>query len=220
MAETSEARKPVETGDRNQPEARDRGRLHSVADQAGQEARQSGEKSAEALRRTAEATADATRRTAEAAADATRRAADQGHDLAMSGLRAIAGVQRPLADAGLEQSRRLVETTAHVTDVYRQAAERADVDVRALFNSWTSVGRGLQDWQRAYFDLFQQSMGSIEDKRRHLAKCNSPVEFAEVQRDLYVELVRNTLTANARLWQLVGQIAQQAVQPLQHRAQT
>ena len=155
MAETSEARKPAETGDRNQPEARDRGRLHSVADQAGQEARQSGEKSAEALRRTAEATADATRRTAERLL-MQRDVRPTRAMTWLSGLRAIAGVQRPLADAGLEQSRRLVETTAHVTDVYRQAAERADVDVRALFDSWTSVGRGLQEWQRAYFDLFQR----------------------------------------------------------------
>ena len=219
MAETSEARRTVEAGERNQPDARDRGKLHSGADHAGQEARQAGDQSAEAVRRTTESTANATRRTAEAAADAARRAADQGHDLAMSGLRAIAGVQGPLADAGLEQSRRLVETTARVTDLYRQAAERADDDVRALFESWTSVGRGLQEWQRAYFDLFQRSVGSIEGRRGDLLRSNSPVEFAEIQRDLYVELVRSTLTGNVRLWQLVGQIAQQAVQPLQQRAQ-
>ena len=54
MAETSEARRTVEAGERNQPDARDRGKLHSGADHAGQEARQAGDQSAEAVRRTTE----------------------------------------------------------------------------------------------------------------------------------------------------------------------
>jgi len=45
------------------------------------------------------------------------------------------------------------------------------------------------------------------------------VQFAEVQRDLYVDLVSTTLTASTTLLQLTGQIAQDAVRPLQERRQ-
>jgi hypothetical protein len=218
MTPETEFRKPAEAGERNPPETRDRSRLHSAADQIGQEARQAGEKNAEAARRIAEATADTTRRAAEAAADVTRRAAAQGNEVAMSSLRAIAGAQGPLADVGLDQSQRALEVTTRVTDVYHEAAERAANDLDALIGSWTTLGRGLQRWQHAYFDQLQQFMGSIARKRQDLLRSNSPVEFATVQRDLYVDLVRRAFEANATLLQLTGQIAQEAVRPLQERA--
>jgi hypothetical protein len=179
---------------------------------------EAGEKGPEAAKHTGGTTADATRRTAEAAADATRHAAAQGNEMAMSSLRAIAGVQGPLADAGFDQSQRALDVTTRVTDVYHDAAERAAHDLDALIGSWTSLGRGLQRWQHAYFDQLQQFMGSVARKRQDLLRSNSPVEFASVQRDLYVDLVRRAFEANATLLQLTGQIAQEAVRPLQERA--
>jgi hypothetical protein len=145
------------------------------------------------------------------------RAADQGREATLSGLRALAGVQGPLADAGFEQSRRALEVTSGLTDVYRQGAERAAGDVRALFDSWASLGRGVQQWQQAYVDALRQSMESMARKRQDLVQANSPMQFAEVQRDLYVDLMKNTLKASTTLLQLTGQIAQEAVRPLQER---
>jgi hypothetical protein len=220
MPETGESRKPAEISERNQSDARDRSRLDAGADQVGREARQVGERSVEAAKRTAETTADATRRTAEVAADITRRVFDQGPEAAIRSLRAIAGVQRPLADAGFEQSRRVLETTARITDVYREGSERAANDVHALFDAGVNFGRGLQRWQHAYFELLQQSVGSVARKQQDLLRSNSPVEFAEVQRDLYVDLVRNASTANATLLHLTGQIVHDAVRPLEQRART
>jgi hypothetical protein len=213
MAETP--KKPGENNERDQSDTRDRSRLHAVADQAAEVARQVGDTSADTVKRVGETVADGTRRTNEAAADATRRAADQGREATMSGLRAIAGLQ----DAGFEQSRRVVEATARITDVYREASERAAGDVHALFDSWTSLGRGLQRWQQAYFDHLEQWVQSVAGKRQDLVRSNSPVALAEIQRDLYVDLVGKTLSASTTLLQVSGQIAQDAVRPLQDRAQ-
>ena len=148
----------------------------------------------------------ATRRTADAAAETAQRATDQGREAIVSGLRAVANAQGPLADAGFEQSRRALEITSRVTDVYRQAAERAADDVHALFDSWMSLGRGLQRWQQAYADALRQSLESVADKRQNMLQSDSPVHFAEVQRDLYVDLVSNTVQASTRLLELTGQI--------------
>jgi hypothetical protein len=210
MMPDTESRKPGEASERNQPDTRDRSRLHSAADQTRQEARQAGEKGAEAAKHTAQAAADVTWRTAEVVAE--------GREATMSGLRAIAGVQGPLADASFEQSRRVVETTARITYLYREAAERAAGDVHALFDAWTSLGRGLQDWQYAYFDALRQAVESVARRRQDFVRSNSPVQFAEVQRDLYVDLVSNTCRANATLLQLAGQITQNAVRPLMENA--
>lgn len=238
----------IENNERDATDTRDRGKLHAVVDQTADVARQVGDKGADIAKRAADTAADATRRTtevatnvsekiagavkgsADTAADATRRTAeiatdtagrvaDQGREATISGLRAIAGVQGPLADAGLEQSRRAMEISSRVTDVYRQAAERAAGDVRALFDSWMSVGRGVQQWQQAYFDALRRSLETVARRRQDFAQTSSPVQFAEVQRDLYVDLVNTTLTASTTLLQLTGQIAQDAVRPLHERRQ-
>jgi hypothetical protein len=182
---------------------------NSESDQTGQAARQLRDKATEAVKRSVETTADV-----------TRRAADQSREATISGLRAIAGVQGPLADAGFEQSRRTLEITSALTDVYRQAAERAGGDVRALFDSSMSFGRGLQQWQQAYVDAVRQSLEGVASKRQDFLQSNSPLQFAEVQRDLYVDLVNTTLKASTTLLQLAAQISQDALRPLQERAQT
>src|SRR4051812_10244436 len=118
----------AENNERDAIDTRDRGKLHAVVDQTAETARQVGDKGADIAKRAVDTAADATRRTAEVAtkvgekiagavkggadtaADATRRTAeiatdtagrvaDQGREATMSGLRAIAGVQGPLADA-------------------------------------------------------------------------------------------------------------------------
>ena len=177
-----------------------------------------GERIVGAVRGNADTVTGATRRTADAAAETAQRATDQGREAIVSGLRAVANAQGPLADAGFEQSRRALEITSRVTDVYRQAAERAADDVHALFDSWMSLGRGLQQWQQAYADALRQSLESVADKRQDLLQSDSPVHFAEAQRDLYVDLVRNTVQASTRLLELAGQIVQDSARPLQQRA--
>jgi hypothetical protein len=233
-------RTPGENSERDQS---DRGRLHAVADQTAEVARQVGDKGADLAKRAVQTATDAGRRTAEAAthlgekvsgavkgttetatdaaqrtAEIARNTAERGREAALSGFRAIAGAQAPLADAGFEQSRRALEVTSAVTDVYRQAAERAAGDVRALFDCWANLGRGMQQWQQAYVDAVRGSMESLTRKRQDLVQANSPVQFAEVQRDLYVDFVNHTAKASATLLQLAGQIAQDAVRPLQERA--
>ena len=171
------------------------------------------EKSTEATKRFAGTAADTTRRTADAAAETAQRLTDQGREAIVSGLRAVANAQGPLADAGLDQSRRALEITSRITDVYRQAAERAAGDVHALFDAWMSFGRGLQRWQQAYAEALRQSLESVADKRQALLQSNSPVRFAEVQRDLYTEFMNHTVQASTRLLELTGQIVQELVAP-------
>src|SRR5256885_13961342 len=120
MAEPAESNQSTESSERNQPDARDRSRLHAGAAQTSRDTRQIGERGAEAAKRAAEVTADAARRTTEVAADMTRRAAAQGNEVAMSSLRAVAGAQAPLADLGFDQSQRALEITTQVTGVFRE----------------------------------------------------------------------------------------------------
>jgi hypothetical protein len=201
MDTNPEPTKPGDAVERASSKAR------GIANQAGREARAAAERGA-----------DVAKRTAEAAAEATRRATEQTEDAVKLGLRVIADVQKPLTDIGIDQGRRMLDVTARMGDAYREAAERTADDVHALIASWENYGRGLQRWQHAWFDLFQQSIGGFDRKRQELLRCNSLEEFAGVQRDIYVDYVNYLLNAGTTLLQLAGQIAQSAAEPLQQRA--
>jgi hypothetical protein len=245
MAETIQKLEP--TSERDQSEARDRSTLQAVSDQAADVAHRVGDKSADAVKRLGEGTTDVARRTAEIAtnvgkkiadvgkrtvetvAGATKPTSEAGEETARKSveqpgqatvvtLRAIAATQEPLAYIGFDQSQRALEIVTRVTDAYRQATERAAEDVHALIDSWLSLGHGLQRWQHAYFDHLQDWTSAVARKRQQLTTSNSPIELAEMQRDLYVDLMGNSLKASTALLQLAGQIVQEAVQPLQQRA--
>ncbi|MBV8867971.1 MAG: hypothetical protein JOY65_00935, partial [Acetobacteraceae bacterium] len=51
-----------------------------------------------------------------------------------------------------------------------------------------------------------------------LLRAGSPVEAAQIQRDLYVEMVNSAIASGSTLLQLAGQIAQDTARPLQDRA--
>lgn len=189
MANSPEARKT----DNEQGESR---RLASVGERGGQAAGHAGEE----------------------AARAGNQAAEAGRDAAGAGLQALAGMQAPLAEASFERSRHALQATVHVTDVYRDAVERTSDDVQALVASFAKLGRGLHQWQHACADLMQQSMERMHRKPQDLLRARSFSELAEVQRDLYTDLVDNMMTTNSALLQLTVRIAQDAVRPLQERA--
>src|SRR4051812_27612690 len=196
---------------RDQPEAREAVRLSAASSQIANDTRVAAAKAAEAAVEIENAAANAT-------SDMVHRAADQGREYARQGMRAMAAVQAPLADVSYEGSRRMVEATAGVTDIYRDTAERSAGDVQALVGAYTSIGRGCQQYQHTCLDLLSRSMQSMASKQQNLSRANSPVAFAEIQRDICFEAVNAMFTGSTTLLQLVGQIAQDAVKPLQERA--
>ena len=82
----------------------------------------------------------------------TQRAADRGRENVRQGVHAITSAQAPLADMGYDNSRRFVETTASVTEVYRDATESTAEDVMSLVGAYSNIGRGMQRYQHALFD--------------------------------------------------------------------
>ncbi len=210
MATAPEAKRAQETQASEQSET---SRPRVVAAQVAQDIRTASEATVEAGVRTTGAAADVMR-------DLTRRAADQSQEALRFGLHAVTAAQAPLADVGYDQSRRFVETTARVTDVYFDAVQRTADDVHALVGSCSTFGRGLQQYQHAYLDMLTRSMEGVSRKRQDMYRVKSPVEFAEAQRDMYMTVADDMFKGSAALLQIAGQIAKDAMRPLQQRAET
>jgi hypothetical protein len=202
MADASEARKDTAETAQNV-----RNRFQNSADKASASMRESGERATEAAGQAAGATADFTRRTAREARDA-----------AVLGMRALADAQAPLVNASYEEGRRLLENTARVTDVYREAADRTSGDMHALISSYTRLGRGVQEMQHAYFDLLRLGLDRLQRKPQDIWRARSMVEIAEVQRDLFTNGLETGLSMTSTLLQLSAKIVQEAMQPLQERS--
>jgi len=72
--------------------------------------------------------------------------------------------------------------------------------------------------QHATFDLAQRSAERASAKLPRLFTCTSPVALAQLQREIYLDTMDGLFVSGTTLLQLWGQVAQDAVRPLQERA--
>ena len=163
----------------------------------------------------AHAMAETVAETADAATEMSSKVAHQGRQAMMLGVRTAAGVGGRIADINFGRGHHLLASTAQAMDVYRDAAERSADRLQALFNSYVTFGRGVQQMQHAWLEMLDHSIENAGHKPQDLLRCNNLVELAEVQRDLYLDAVHYAFDASSRLLEMAGRTAQEAVRPLQ-----
>ncbi len=182
--------------------------------QTEQMAQQTTEKASEVAHAMAESVAE----TADAATEMSSKVADQGRQAMMLGMRTAAGVGGRIADINFGRGHHLLSSSVQAMDVYRDAAERSAERLQALFNSYVSLSRGMQQMQHAWLEMVEHAVGNGSHKPQDLLRCTNLVEVAEVQRDLYLGAVHHAFDASSRLLEMAGRTAQDAVRPLQsHR---
>jgi Phasin protein len=149
------------------------------------------------------------------AANLSSAVVEQGRETVMTGMRAAAGAGGRVADIGLGRGHQMMSSAAHAMDIYRNASERSAERVQALFSSAMILGRGLQQMQHAWLEMVDRRMETTTYKPQDLLRCKNIVEFAEVQRDLYLDAVNHAFESTSRLLDMAGRTAQEAVRPLQ-----
>jgi len=173
---------------------------------------------AEELREVGDAVAETVVRTADAAMEMGQRVAEQGRDVMLLGVRAAAGMNGRIADAGYGRSHHAVGAAARALNIYREAGETTAENVQALFAASMSLGRGMQQMQHACLELLDRAVDRATHKPQDLLRCKTLEEFAEVQRDLYLDAVNHALESSTTLLRIAAQTAQQAMSPLHARA--
>jgi hypothetical protein len=163
--------------------------------------------------------ADTVARTADAAMDITERVAEQGREVIWLGVRAAAGVNGRLAEVSYDRSHRVLGQAVKALEVYRQAGEGTAENLQALFASWISVGRGMQELQHAWLEMFDRATEHGVRKPQDMLRCKTVDEVAEVQRDLWFDAVSRALETSSTMLQIAGRVAQEAMRPLQGRTQ-
>jgi hypothetical protein len=154
--------------------------------------------------------ADTVARSAEATVDLSQRVAAQGREMARLGLRTTAGVNSRFAETSYGRNQRVLESTTRALEIYREAAESAAEKVQALFASWMSLGRGVQQMQLTSWQLLDRTLKGASHKPQDLLRAKSIEEVATIQRDLYLEGVNYALEASSTLLQLAAGVAQEA----------
>jgi Phasin protein len=207
MAIAPEAKRDSDGPDGGQKESGNNNRTRAFGDRAQRDVR------------TAEDREDAAAQTAETMAT-TRHMLSQGQEAIRGSLRSMAAANEPLISAGYDQGRRIVEATLRINDTYRDAAERTVNETQALTEAQANLGRGLQQWQHACFDLWHRAFDTMVRRQQEMLRCNSLAAVAEIQRDLYVDAVSNAFTSSTTLLQISAQTAQDALRPLQERVRS
>lgn len=176
------------------------------------------QQTAEMLPGVGEAVAETVVRTADAAVEMGQRVAEQGRDVMLLGVRAAAGMNGRIADAGYGRSHHLLGATVRALDICKEAGASTSENVQALFSAYLTLGRGAQQMQHACFQLLDRAVDRATHKPQDLLRCKTLEEVAEVQRDLYLGAVTHALETSTTMLQLMAQTAQQAMRPLQARA--
>lgn len=203
MASSPDNRKSSETRDSSRT-----ARAEDATNAATDEAREAGERGAEAA-------AEATR----SAGNVVRHAAYQGREALTDGMQRAAEATAPLAEIGFGEGRKVIEASAHITDLLREASDETAEDVQALTMTYAQVGHGMLRMQHAWLNSMQRSMARARRQPQDLLRCRTVTEMAEVQRDLYMDGVAFMLESSTTLLRLAGEIVQGAASPLEARAQ-
>lgn len=169
------------------------------------------------IRKIGERSLDAAEDATKTAANTAQEAASQGRETMAKGMRTMADASAPLVEASYGEGRRLVETSAHITDLYRDATSRTAEDMQALTTTYSHLGLGLVRMQQAYLNALQQSFARARRQPHDLLRCKSMTEFAEVQRDLYTDGVAFMVDSSTALLRLAGEVVQSAAEPLEGR---
>ncbi|WP_158258366.1 phasin family protein [Rhodopila globiformis] len=174
------------------------------------------ENGADNARHAAHTVTDSMAETADAATTISSKVAEQGREAMLMAARTAAGVGGRVADISFGRGHRLLNSTATAMDIYRDASERSAEQVQALFSSYMSLGRGLQQMQHAWFEMVDHSLEHAAHKPQDLLRCRNLIELAEVQRDLYLDSLTYAVETGSRLLALAGRTAQEAARPLQN----
>jgi len=165
----------------------------------------------------AETVAETVVRTADAAVEMGQRVAEQSREVMLLGVRAAAGMNGRIADAGYGRSHHVLGAAARALDIFREAGDSSAENVQALFSAYMTLGRGAQQMQHACLEMLDRAVERAAHKPQDLLRCKTLEEFAEVQRDLYLGAVNQALESSTTLLQLAAQTAQQAMRPLHSR---
>mgnify|MGYP002622413268 CR=1 FL=1 len=159
--------------------------------------------------RAADADAAVTGRGVHTLVDAARRAADQDQER----LRAAAGTIADFANAD-----RALEATARITGLYCRTMQDTTEDMQALMACCSNVGQGIQQMQQTWFEVLRRSIEQARHQPQDLLRCRTPEEFAQVQRDLYLDSVAMMLDSSMAMLRATGDMVSKAMKPLEGRA--
>ena len=154
--------------------------------------------------------------TAEAATAISSKVAEKSREVMLMAARAAAGVSGRVADISYGRSHDMLNSTVHALDVYRDASERSADRVHALFTSYLTMGRNLQQMQHAWLEIVDQSLQKASHRPQDLLRCKNLVEVAEVQRGLYLDTINQAVESGSRLLEMAGRMAHDAARPLQN----
>jgi hypothetical protein len=176
-----------------------------------------GHPAAEELTGVGEAVAETVVRTADAAVEMGQRVAEQSREVMLLGVRAAAGMNGRIVDAGYGRSHHVLGAAARALDIFREAGDSSAENVQALFSAYMTLGRGAQQMQHACLEMLDRAVERAAHKPQDLLQCKTLEEFAEVQRDLYLGAVNHALESSTTLLQLAAKTAQEAMSPLHAR---
>lgn len=147
----------------------------------------------------------------------TKRVIEQSQAAIQLGVQSFARAHVPATENGFSQGRKAIEVAAQIADCYREAVERSANDVQMLGACSLALVRGGQTMQNVWLNAVRRSIDQMDNKPRLLINAHSPLEAAQLHRDLYNDMLSNMVQSATAMLQAVSETSQDALRSLQPR---
>lgn len=189
----------------------------AAADDAKREEAKEARDAARQAREAADARAEAERtaaRAQKAAAQSAKAAVDQAASAVQREAAAAQDAGRQIAQTVTSRVEQAATSVSGALGTYRNSAQEAAEDLRAIASASSVSTRGLGEIGSAWNDWLNKAARTNAETARRLLQCRTLQQVAEAQRDYGSSVMRNWMEANARVLQAAQQTARQALKPL------
>ena len=190
------------------------------AERTRREARQREAEQARREREATEQAAEAQRTTAraqkEAARDASRAIAESADLIEREATSAAEGVRHVAANMA-ESARRATAAAGEAMKVYSGTARQTGDDVRVMIESSSSALKTVAEVPSAWMEWASKMARAGTEAPQRLMACRTMKEFAETQRDILGDALRDWMEGSSKMLQITQRASGQALRPLDAR---
>jgi hypothetical protein len=110
-----------------------------------------------------------------------------------------------------------VQSIQGATQIYAETSQRATEGLRTLMAVPNVAANAFREAQRAWADLYTQSVTRTAQLTQEMLRCSNPQDMAAAHREFLDETINGWLESNVRVLQATRQATDDALRPLEEQ---
>jgi hemerythrin superfamily protein len=146
-----------------------------------------------------------------------QRVTDESAETAETAVAATVSGARRATETAARQMEHAVQSIQGATQIYAETSQRATEGLRTLMAVPNVAANAFREAQRAWADLYTQSVTRTAQLTQEMLRCSNPQDMAAAHREFLDETINGWLESNVRVLQATRQATDDALRPLEEQ---